>query len=72
MLVRGQRVLCSVVIRLASAPHRHIDFSMLVRVGLRMLGAQRGICRTIFVTFDQKSRMQMLKCLWHNLSVRRK
>ena len=44
---------------------------MLVGVVLRMLGAQREIYKTITVTSKPKSRMQMHKCLWDNLSERR-
>jgi hypothetical protein len=55
--------LFKIVIRLALTSHRHINFSMSVRVGLGMLGAQRGICKIITMPSKPKSRMPMHKCL---------
>jgi hypothetical protein len=40
--------------------------------GFENVGCTRGICKIIIVTSEPKSRMQMHKCLRHNLSKRRK
>jgi hypothetical protein len=45
MSVRGQRILCLIVIKLALTRPWHFDFSKSVMVVLRMLVAHGGICK---------------------------
>jgi hypothetical protein len=63
--------LFKIVIRLALTSHRHINFSMSVRVGLRMLGAQEGFAKLLPCPQNQN---QGCRCtnVCDNLSERRK